>query len=298
MKSKQTKTIIFGALLSLAASSFSSCKPLKHLEVSGIAYQSICAEHSVLREDIPSDASIIVYCTIDKNGQFDVTIKNNTDKIMIIDRGRTFFRDGNNNSVPYYDPTIVVNTQSTTIGGSTGASVNLGSIANAAGIGGVVGTALGGINVSGSSGSATTNTETTFIIDQEKIPIAPHGKTSLGRVFKITGVGKEFLSTIANSAQQDVNNSFAPGQSYAMCNLCVSYSLDDGKDYETIITDIYANTLMVNKVWQNGNTNDALRKLYTSRSDVLSANWFMLYFESESKENNSYYKTTPIVNCK
>lgn len=296
MRTNKKKTTLFGGMLLVTLAVMSSCKSIKYVEATGVAYQSIKSATPVT--EVPDNAKIIVYCNVDAKGTIDVTVKNNTDKVMTIDRGMTYFQDGENNSIPYYNPTIVVNTQSTTVGETNGANVNLGSVASAVGIGGAVGKALNGINVGGASGSSTTNTSTTYIIDQERIRIAPHNTASLGRSFSITGIGQSFLSRTVQSAYQDVNNVFTHKQSYASCNICVSYSFDDGQSFETITTDIYADVLVVNKVWNKGKVNEALRKLYATKPDAIYEPWFLLHFESNSNHHNRYFTNSPIINYK
>lgn len=265
----------------------SSCAT--YLDVKGVAYQSIRSENYADTKEIPSDVSIVVYCNIDASGLFDVTILNNTDKVMTIDRTKTFFSDGTGNSITYYDPTIIANSQSVTQGNTTGGSVNLGAIAGAVGVGGALGTALSGVTVGGANSTATTNTNTTYVIDQPQIHIPPHGLSSLGRVFQISGIGKGFLSQAINSTSQDVNNSFTPKQTYASVNLCVSYSTDN-ETFETIVTDIYANSLLVSKVRTTGKVNDALRRIYTYKNDALSESWYLLFFESKAGDSNNYFE--------
>ena len=292
---KSTKTFL---LLLLNAVMLSSCSQ-KYLNVTGVAYQSIRAKEPILsRYDIPDDATIIVSCQIGGNGEFDVIVRNNTDKIMTIDRTKSFFRNQAGNSIPYYDPTVKVQSQSTMVGGQTGASVNLGSIASAAGIGGALGTALGGVNVGGSKERAVTNTNTTYIVDQPQISIAPHGQASMGRTFMFEGVGLSFLGEAIKGTETDVNNAFTPTQTYAACNLCISYSMDDGKTYETILTDIYANSLLVGKVKQKGKVNEALRYIYTNKNDALIEPWFALYFLSDAKKNNNKVQVSEFLNYK
>lgn len=292
---KSTKT---ASLLLLAAGMLYSCST-QYLNVTGVAYQSIRSKTPVSsRADIPQDALIIVNCQVGPNGEFDVLVQNNTDKMMTIDRTKSFFRNQAGNSIPYYDPTVKVQSQSTTVSGETGASVNLGSIASAAGIGGALGTALGGINVGGSKGTATTNTNTTYIVDQPQISVAPHGQASMGRTFMIEGVGLSFLSQAIQGTPTDVNNVFTLTQTYAACNLCVSYSLDDGKTFETLFTDIYANSLLVSKVKQTGKVNDALRSIYQNKNDALTESWYALYFQSDAKKNNNKVQVTEFLNYK
>lgn len=292
---KKNRTFILAIIL--AGCVLSSCKSTKYLNVSGVAYQSMRATNAVSHQDIPTDAKIVIIYSIDQTGNLEVTVKNNTDKIMTIDRTRSFFRDGDNNSIPYYDPLVTVNTHSTTVGNTTGASVNLGSVARAVGVGGAVGTALGGVNVGSANSTASTNTETTYYIDQPQIHIAPHGSASMGRAFEITGVGNQFLSRVIKTAVQDVNNAFSLENSYAKCNICVSYSLDDGATYETILTDLYANTLLVGKVWQTGKVNDALRKIYIGKNDALLEQWYLIHFDSATG-GNSHLQNTGFINYK
>jgi hypothetical protein len=110
----------------------------------------------------------------------------------------------------------------------------------------------------------------------------------------IEGVGLTFLSQLAT----DICNEFTPDQTYAACNLCISYSVDDGKTFDTILTDIYANSLLVSKVKQVGQVNDALRTIYINKSDALTEPWFALYFQSDAKQNNNKVQVSEILNFK
>lgn len=291
---RKSKTYLL--VLLLAGCVLSSCKS-EYLNVAGVAYQSIRAKNAVSSNGIPSNAKIVVVCQVNPYGWLDVTVRNNTDKIMTIDRTKSFFRDGMDNSIAYYDPMVTVSSQSTTTGSATGGSVNLGSLASAAGIGGALGTALGGVNVGGSNSTSTTSTETAYHIDQPQIHIAPHGSASMGRKFEITGVGKTFLGKAVNTAMQDVNNNFTSDQTYAFCNICISYSLDNGATYETILTDLYANTLLVSKVRTTGKVNDALRKIYAGKNDALIEQWYLFHFESAAG-NDYYIQNNEFINYK
>lgn len=293
---KKTRIVLLAMVL--MACILSSCYSSRYLNATGVAYQTIRAKKTVTADKIPAKAKIIVHCSVDYDGWLDVIVENNTDKIMTVDRTKTFFQDGKGNSIPYYDPTVAVNTTSSTTGTTSSTTVNLGSQARALGIDGPVATALDGITKGKENSSSSTNTNTVYKIDQPKGEIPPHGRASLGRSFHITGVGRDFLGKVVSSASQDVNNSFTPEKTYASCSICVSYSINDGKTYETIITDIYANTLLVSKVWQKGKVNDALRRLYSQKGDALSEPWFLLHFESECKNHNAYYSLSNIINYK
>lgn len=292
---RQAKGIVFVLLIVVA---LSSCKTNEYINVSGVAYQSVRAKDGIAETSIPADATIIVYCQIHKDGSFDITVKNNTDEIMTIDRTRSFFRDIDNNSIPYYDPSVSVNTQSVSKGNTTGSNVNLGAVAKAAGVGGALGTALNGVNVSNSNTNIVTNTETTYHIDQQFIHIAPHGSASLGRTFRIIGIGSDFLDKAISRASGTINNVFTHDQTYALGNVCISYSLDAGVNYETIVTDYYANTLLIGKVIEKGKVNDALRSIYVNKRDALEEPWFLLHFKSRVEKNNDYHKSTTFINYK
>lgn len=264
------------------------------IDVTGVAYQSMRLINPVSDKEVPPDVNIIIYCCINDLGSIDVQVMNNTDVIMTIDRTKSFFRDGKNNAVPYYDPNIIANTHSSTQGNTTGIGVNMGAVANAAGIGGTLGTALSGINVAESDSYSTTNSNTTYYIDQPELHIPPHSSASLGRSFSISGIGESFLGDAIIESTENINNYFTSEHTYACCNLCVSYSINDGKTYETIITDIFANTILVSKVKQKGKVNDALQVIYNYKNDAFIETWFLLHFESQAdgdddRPGDNYY---------
>ena len=99
---RQTGTFF---LVLLIVGGLASCNtPLK---VSGVAYQSLSGTRNIKTPaDIPQDAQIIVGCSVNKKGEVDVTVINNTDEIMIIDRTKSFFRNSAGTSLAYYDPTV------------------------------------------------------------------------------------------------------------------------------------------------------------------------------------------------
>ena len=74
-------------------------------------------------------------------------------------------------SICFYTPSSTTTTSSS----SSGASVNLGAIAGALGVGGVAGTLANGVNVGGGATNGTTNT----VYAQRVIPIAPMGTVTL-----------------------------------------------------------------------------------------------------------------------
>lgn len=110
----------------------------------------------------------LYYATDNPAIQF--SIKNKTNQTIYLDLANTFYVTMGQ-SVCYYIPSST--TTSNTSG--SGASVNLGSITGALGVGGVAGTLANGVNVGG--GSSNTTTSTTY--SQRIIAIAPQSTTNL-----------------------------------------------------------------------------------------------------------------------
>ncbi len=111
-----------------------------------------------------------------------INIKNKTDKVLYIDKGNCFRIYNDGYSYCYFDAS-----KQTTVnnGGASGASVNLGSLAGAFGIGGVIGQVAGGVNV----GGGTSNSVSTTYASQRFIAIPPHGNKYLSE-YKFVGEGK------------------------------------------------------------------------------------------------------------
>lgn len=100
--------------------------------------------------------------------RYQIKLQNKTDKTIYIDKANCFRRSSVSPSFTYYEPT-----EQTTVtqGSSNGASVNMGAVAGAVGIGGAVGQLASGINVAGASHNAVSTTYQ----PQRYIAIAPHG---------------------------------------------------------------------------------------------------------------------------
>ena len=107
------------------------------------------------------------------------SIKNKTNRTIYLDLGNTFYTSMGQ-STCYYIPSSTTTTSSS----SSGASVNLGAVAGALGVGGVAGTIANGVNVGGGATSGTTNT----IYAQRVIPVAPMGNVTLNAQYMF---GKE-----------------------------------------------------------------------------------------------------------
>lgn len=99
-----------------------------------------------------------------------LSVKNKTDKTIYLDLSNSFVLI-NATAYPYYIPTAT----SISHGTNGGASVNLGGVTNALGIGGVVGAIASSVNVGG--GSSDTNTTVTY--SQRIVAIPPKSAIKL-----------------------------------------------------------------------------------------------------------------------
>ncbi|MBQ0080331.1 MAG: hypothetical protein KBS95_02105 [Alistipes sp.] len=97
-------------------------------------------------------------------------VTNRTDHILYLDLGNTFLSVGGN-TMPYYVP----GAKSTTSSTGHGASVNLGAVAGALGVGGAVGTLARGVSVGG--GNSTSSNNITY--NQRVIAVPPFSKIPL-----------------------------------------------------------------------------------------------------------------------
>ena len=99
----------------------SSCSSASFLEVSGVGYQTLQMQESNkdFSDQAIKKAQILVYCLVDRNGEVEVMVENNTDQIMTIDRTKSFFQNQNDVAQMYYDPTVQTNTTSVTHGSTT-----------------------------------------------------------------------------------------------------------------------------------------------------------------------------------
>ena len=104
---------------------------------------------------------------------FLAAIKNKTTKTIYLDLGNSFFLRGTE-SFPLYVPSST----STTSGTTTGASVNVGAVTGAMGVGGAVGKIANGVNVGGSSSNF--GTVTTYA--QRIVAVPPMSVYQLGNI--------------------------------------------------------------------------------------------------------------------
>lgn len=266
-------TMSYAILFCLFVSSCGSGK----LMTSSIGYQSVRTLHAQPSSEspIPSNAEIAVAYSISETGALTAIVYNRTSDIMIIDQTMSFFVNSDGLSTSYYDPTVRTTSVTDMSSVTKGATVNLGSIAGALGIGGTLGQIANGIDLSGSgtNGSATTNT--TYIADQPRVALAPHSNGAMSKVFRVNGIGEGSLS-MANVTLPNLTNT----ESYCRFSVCISYSLNNGASFKKLVTDFYANSKVAVPIHSGRNVNEALRQLYASKPDALNEHWWMLHFQS------------------
>ena len=270
------KKFIYSALILLVLSSCSSTK----LTTTSIGYQSIRTRHAQPTQDnpIPEDAEIAVVYTVSKNGDLTAIVYNRTSEIMTIDQTKSFFVNSDGLSTSYYDPTVRTTSTTTMSSTTNGATVNLGAIAGAFGVGGVVGQIANGINVGGSGTTGSSTTDVTYVADMPQVSIAPYGHGAMSKVFHIDGIGHQYLE----QNNEEIITNIAEPQSYCRFSVCISYSLDNGETFDKIVTNFYANSKIVVPVAKTEHVNDALMKLYSTKPDSLNEYWWLLSF------NNNY----------
>ena len=252
------------------------CSTAGQLNVSSVTYQSINTKKPQQTQEaaIPSDATILATYAINQAGQIGVIIKNLTDEILTIDQEKSFFINTTGESKSYFDPNVYSTTKTDYSFGSTGTSVNLGSLAYALGIGGRLGTLLGGVGVNNSTTTGTSFANTITVTDQKQVNIGPHGTVGLSKAFSINGIGGNRVSHITSMP------SFSYKNSPLRFSVCISYSIDGGVNFEKLVTDFYVSANIYAPVEYNGKVNDALRKIISQKSDLLAQPWYQISFNN------------------
>ena len=272
---------LFPALVILAMLLLSSCSSNK-LMTRHVAYQSV--RTTVVHDSIPADAEIAVTYGITPSGQLHVYVTNQTDKIMQIDQTMSFFVNTNSVSVSYYDPTMRTTSTTNVSSGTSGASVNLGAVGSALGIGGPLGMALSGINVGGAETQGKSVTNITQISDMPRVALAPHAYAEMSKAFFISGIGTDALSETTESYVM-LSDKTSP----LRFSVCISYSLDDGETFKQIKTDFFMSSQLVEPVTKIGIVNDALRNIYIRKPDALYEPWSLFYFAHNISSSRHTY---------
>ena len=271
------KNLICGLVV---LSLLSSCWTLTE----SILYQSVRTRHAQpsTANPIPQEAKIAVAYTISRKGELTAIVYNRTSEILVIDQTKSFFVNSDGRSTSYYDPTVRTTSTTNMSSLTKGASVNLGAIASAFRIGGVVGQLANGINVGGSGTNGTAVTNTTYISDLPQVSIAPYGNGAMSKVFTVYGLTEKGIPLSMNAVP-----SLAEEQSHCKFSVCITYSFDEGKTFDKIVTNFYANSNLFVPVSSGRQVNNALRQLYSTKSDAVNERLWILNFDTTSgKEEN------------
>lgn len=147
---KMKRTLLISMLLLIAVTSFASRKGIYCFFKPGTG----------LYEDAHLKVAIVV-----NGNNAQLAVYNKTANVIYLDKGNSFVYKNN-------EPVCLFQNSSYTSGKSSesGATVNLGSVASALGIGGVIGTIASGVNVGG--GNSIQNATTTY--EQRVLAIAPN----------------------------------------------------------------------------------------------------------------------------
>ncbi len=248
-------------------------------------YQSVRLENPKPQEEIRS-AEISVIYNIAVGGDVSVEVCNLTDDIMIIDQTMSFFVNSAGQSLSYYDPTVRTTTTSDISSSSSGAGVNLGAIGSALGIGGPIGSILGGINVGGSSSSGQTTSNATYVVDQPRISIGPRGRIKMSKVFKCGPIGTININNygcIDYATQEELDRWVAASNfnvdvppSNKKFSVCISYSSDGGNSFKKLTSNMFQNSQAYIPVQSMPQANEALRNFLKNKPDAVNEPWWSL----------------------
>lgn len=285
MMFKINKSILMMLCSSVA---LAACGPVGKLKTTTVVYQSVKTRHvqPTKSSPIPDDARIAVAYQISDMGKLTAVVYNRTSEIMVIDQTMSFFVNSDGSSTSYYDPTIRTTSTTNTSSTTSGASVNLGAVANVLGIGGALGQLASGINVGGSGTSGEAVTTTTYIADQPRVSIGPHGNGAMSKVFEVNGLSASSL----RNAQYSVPV-MKESDSFCRFSVCISYSFDGGQTFDQLTTNFYADSRVSVPVERRGRVNDSLRKLFAIKPDALYEPWWLLSFNDSisAKVDSSNY---------
>ncbi len=157
----------------------------------------------------------------------EISITNRTDKPVYVDLGNTFLSDDSGKSTSHYTPSSTSNTQ----GRSGGASVNLGGVARALGVGGAVGTIASGVNVGGGKSSSST----TVTYAERIIRIAPNSKVTLEKKHSNTLT----RALVASSFHRGEVFNYTKEESNSWFDVYVTYSLDEKFTQQSVLKAKY-----------------------------------------------------------
>ena len=275
----------------VSAALLSSCGTAGHLSINSVGYQSVRTDFA-FPEKIPVDAKIATVYSFDKNGELTVIVKNLTQDIMTIDNKKSFLIMPDGNSISYFDPVVTANTKSSFSSETNSSSFNLGALSSALGIVGPLGSLMGGLTIGSSHTEGQSNSSTVILADQPTVSIGPNGAGVMPKHYSVPGVG------VGAMKKPDISASAAkPSESRCRFSVCVSYSFDNGKSYDKLITNFYVNTTMTVKV-DRSTVDDGFKRIYAAKADALSEPCYMFHVATNLPKGTDTYRYGILVDYK
>lgn len=170
-KKKEKKAELFMGALGVTASSILSTDDIE------ISFKQIIIDRDYLHIKGESVGKTKNHQTwgLNQRRKYAILIRNKTARAIYVDKAACFAVSSIGTTKTYFDSQEYTVTEAKNTG--SGASVNLGSVANALGVGGVVGTLANGVSVGGNKG--TFNAATTTHKDNRILTVPPHASVAL-----------------------------------------------------------------------------------------------------------------------
>lgn len=251
-----------------------SCNTAGILSVNSVSYQSLRTDFAQ-SDTIPNDAKIAVEYFFNKDGVMQPVIYNLTSDVLVVDQTKSFVIMPDGSSISYYDPTVYTSTTGTYDSFTTGSSFNLGGVTSALGIGGTIGLLASSTTIGSSHTEGYLRQNSVTKSDQPHIHIGPKGSVAMSKSFSIPGLG---YSAISGSDFVDI----APKASKLKFSVCVTYSVDDEKTYEKLVTNFYVNSHITIPVY-NKKVSEAFYKIYDMKPDALVENMYIFMMPNNIK---------------
>lgn len=236
------------------------CFPVMGVEPSSVLSNKD-VEMSFVRKAAPSNYGSVAL-------RYYIEIKNKTSKIIYVDKGNSF-RSVNNISTPFYDPKQV----SVSTGGGSGASMGLGSVAGALGVGGLIGDLAGGLSVGGGTSSSVSTTYT----QQRILAIPPHSSVYIsehmwdnykGNKWKQISEAEDFRIEPKNGERffKEECIEYTAENSPCKYKYFIKYSTSsDFRTYSSINANLYARYIIAKGVYTNYGENNWSSEKYMNK---------------------------------
>lgn len=256
-------------------------------------------EQPTKENPIPEEAEIVVEYNIDPDGYFTPIVHNRTSNVMILDQTQSFFSNTNGKSVSYFDSTVKTTSTTDISSKSKGVSVNLGSVADALGVGGVVGTLANGVNVGSSGTTGDAKTTTTYTTDEPRVSVPPMGKAKMSKRYRIATfeeASHDMRKILYGEMEQ--NTSVFGSEFVSQFSICISYSIDGGETFDNLITDFYIDAYMNVPVKVKKSVtllDETLHEMVQSKPNMYNAySWILMFKGGNDKDINYLSNLTTI----